>query len=738
MNLSDEVLNVDELSILAKGLKFIPAPHEIDKDKINENVNEFDRKIKLSYFWADREMNNKFDENYVKSQFTEKSTWNPPAHTIPQKVHDIVSELKNEVNSLTTTRDKPNLTFRQCNALKNLKLKKHLIIKPADKGSACVIMNKVDYILEAERQLNNETFYKKIDEPIFPETSKKYDKILTSLLNQKILYPNEVIYFRPKAEPRPRRFYLLPKIHKDMSKWPIKNKMPPGRPIVSDCSSESYRIAEYLDFILQPLSIKHPSYIKDTTDFLNKIKEIKVPENALLITLDIESLYTNIQTKDGIESVKKMFNKHPFPDFRRPEKEILELLELSLNCNDFLFNNQWYLQVSGTAMGKKFAPAYANLDMAVFEEEVLSMANQKPLAYFRFLDDIFIIWPHSLEHFNQFFDLLNNHRQSIKFQYTISESSVDFLDVTVYKGQKYMHEQILDTKVFFKPTDTHELLHKSSFHPKHTFAGIIKSQIMRFWRISSDTHNFDLACSTLFKALREKRNYSHRFLRTIKRNAVDLLIACRSNISPVGCGTVCGKPRCECCLYINTASEFGSTHTTSEFTITGMLNCNSKNIVYLIECKRCNEQYVGETSNTLRARITQHISNINRYCNTSVAEHFNQLGHDGIMDMQITPVLQMPDLESRVKNTLARQKQESFFIEKLGTMTPNGMNEKIEKFGILAFPITYSNTSFFVTRIIRQAYEKLQNDYSRHFKNKLVTAYRRNPNLADLLVSSKL
>ena len=76
-------------------------------------------------------MNNKFDDNYVKSQFTEKSTWNPPAHTIPQKVHDIVSELKNEVNSLTTTRDKPNLTFRQCNALKNLKLKKHLIIKPA-------------------------------------------------------------------------------------------------------------------------------------------------------------------------------------------------------------------------------------------------------------------------------------------------------------------------------------------------------------------------------------------------------------------------------------------------------------------------------------------------------------------------------------------------------------------------------------------------------------------------------
>ena len=523
-----------------------------------------------------------------------------------------------------------------------------------------------------------------------------------------------------------------------MSKWTIKNKMPPGRPIVSDCSSESYRIAEYIDHHLQKVANKHPSYVKDTYDFIDKIKNIKVPENALLITLDIESLYTNIKTVDGLESVKKMFNKYPLSKVMRPEKEILELLELSLNSNDFIFNNEWYLQISGTAMGKKFAPSYANIDMAIFEEEVLQSAVKKPLAFFRFLDDIFIIWQDSLEEFKEFFNLLNNHRESIKFQYNISESSVDFLDVTVYKGNKHKHEQYLDTRVFFKPTDTHELLHKCSFHPRHTFEGIIKSQLIRFWKICSDTDNFDKACSTLFTALREKRNYSRRYLRKIKSNTVDLLIACRSLYSPVGVGIGCSKPRCECCLYIKTASEFGSKHTTSEFTITGKIDCNCKNIVYLIECKRCEEQYVGETSKTLRARLTNHISDINRYCSTSIAEHFNQFDHDGVSDLQITPVLQVPDHGSAFKNSLARRKHESFFIEKLKTMTPDGINEKLEKFGVLTFPVLYGNTSVSVTRMIKQTYDKLQCEYPKHFKDKLITAFKRNSNLADMLVSSKL
>ena len=46
---------------------------------------------------------------------------------------------------------------------------------------------------------------------------------------------------------REKRLYFPPKVHKDLDKWPVPNKMPPFRPIVSDCGSESYRVSEYID-----------------------------------------------------------------------------------------------------------------------------------------------------------------------------------------------------------------------------------------------------------------------------------------------------------------------------------------------------------------------------------------------------------------------------------------------------------------------------------------------------------
>lgn len=65
-------------------------------------------------------------------------------------------------------------------------------------------------------------------------------------------------------------------------------------------------------------------------------------------------------------------------------------------------------------------------------------------------------------------------------------------------------EKKISTKVYFKPTDCHALLHKSSYHPKHTFKGIIKSQIIRFYRISSKESDLQDSISVLFRSLRKR------------------------------------------------------------------------------------------------------------------------------------------------------------------------------------------------------------------------------------------
>ena len=63
--------------------------------------------------------------------------------------------------------------------------------------------------------------------------------------------------------------------------------------------------------------------------------------------------------------------------------------------------------------------------------------------------------------------------------------------------------------------NTHRLLHKHSFHPKHTFAGIIRGQLTRYFRLCSDITDFHKAKSILFRELRNMK-YSIRFLYDIK------------------------------------------------------------------------------------------------------------------------------------------------------------------------------------------------------------------------------
>ena len=299
-----------------------------------------------------------------------------------------------------------------------------------------------------------------------------------------------------------------------MEKWPVKNARPPGRPIVSDVSSDSYRYSELLDDVLKPLANIHPTFIKDTGHFLDKLRDKTFKKDAFLVTFDVESLYTNIQPKKGIEALEKIYQRSGTNIYCFDE--IKSLLEISLSNNDFKFNDEWYLQVSGTAMGKKFAPNYANIFMANWEYEIMEKAKLKPSFSVRFLDDGFFVWEYSKEELQEFIELMNSHDDSITITTNINEISADFLDVTVFKGNRFHHHNILDSKVHFKATNTHELLSRESYHPKHTFNGIIKSQLIRFLRICNNMEDFHDATSKLFKALTERRHYSKRSLRYIK------------------------------------------------------------------------------------------------------------------------------------------------------------------------------------------------------------------------------
>jgi len=210
-----------------------------------------------------------------------------------------------------------------------------------------------------------------------------------------------------------------------------------------------------------------------------------------------------------IDSIRQIFKDNP--NIQRPDDDILELLELTLTNNDFEFNGEFYLQLMGVAMGRKYAPSAANIYLRHFDQQAMEGFKIQPSLYSRFLDDIFGVWPGTREELTQFEQFLNSLIPGIKVIFTVREQIIEFLDTHVYKAFDANGICTLQTKVYFKPTDTHQLLHRNSFHPKHTFTGIVKSQFIRFKRISTNIHDYNQASYTLINTLR-KRGYNHRQL----------------------------------------------------------------------------------------------------------------------------------------------------------------------------------------------------------------------------------
>lgn len=615
-------------------------------------------------------------------------------------------------------------------------------------------MDKASYLFEGYRQLNNPANYLPITEPIYPHTAIKITVILRKLLHLGQISDKQLKFLSPPQEPRPRYFYMLPKIHKSAESWTIPGKMPPGRPIVSDCNSVSKNVAGYVDSFLKPYAVCHPAYVKDTYDFVDKISKLFIPDDCFLATLDVESMYTNIDHDLGIQAVKDAF-----PTMNPPFDSIIELLELTLKSNDFIFDGKCFLQVRGTAMGVDYAPHYSDLFMAKFEKEALDKCLYKPHTYLRFLDDIFIVWQHGLSKFHAFLDILNSHSPPIRFKAEIHEDSVDYLDTTVFKDPDNKHQLL--TKVFFKPTDTHQLLHKESFHPKHTFKGILKSQITRFFRICSLEIDFEHAWCILSQSLRY-RKYSRRWLRDVKADTVKKLKLqqCRQLPTNPGCSSSgsdeCKDPRCQTCNMIAECSNLTSTKTKNTYSISGHLDCSSSNLVYVMQCFFCKVQYVGETQNTLRTRMNGHRYAIQRGDKSSslfnhLYEHWTKSDKFKEEDIHVdaylvTPIEQISDFDDAMLTKLARQKRETFWIDTLCTMEPNGLNKRREydlksastDSQKIPFVIPFSRTAHETGNIVKKHLKLLQdNDELGQMNYDIIMAYSKHKTIGNHLISSK-
>ena len=204
-------------------------------------------------------------------------------------------------------------------------------------------------------------------------------------------------------------------------------------------------MSNFLDLILKPFTKHAKINIKDNIEFLKTCKR-NVTDDTVLVTFDVCSLCTNIPHEFRLRAIEYFVSNYTQSiNPRFTTQFVLEAASFILSNNSMTFDEMFYLQIQGTAMGTIFAPTYATLSMGFHEIELYAIIRSKftlPVSnYFehnwqRFLDDCFIFLRLSLIKPNELLEVLNSINPAIQFTMETSDTQLPFLDIMINKEGK--------------------------------------------------------------------------------------------------------------------------------------------------------------------------------------------------------------------------------------------------------------------------------------------------------------
>ena len=489
VNLSSYDLSENEISLLQKGLNFCPTPSTPDLMELEVNLRDFVRLLLLKDNFGSQNNNN--------SDYLVRKT----GETLPKESKDMlfngvifnIRKLSENLEKLPVGKTHSNISSEERLALENLRKNRKLIIKKADKGGNIIIMDSFYYEQKVDECLSNPTIYEKC----------KAKSIKSSMNKVKLFVKNNRKYFDEKNfesnyisnfDFSPSFFYGLPKIHKNekiqenmKTANNIYVKMDPPidltfRFITAGPNSPTSKLSEFLDILLKPYLQIVPSYIRDVTDFLNKMPKFSSEEvqDIQIVTCDVVALYPSLEKSLILKALKFWLESFPHLLHSRFDLHfVLAAVEIVLDNSHFMFNDQCYNLKRGTATGTTVAPTLANLTMGflevglyekVFQEFGENIFHFVKLTWKRYLDDGQIFWKKSFGPIEKFVEILNSLDTNINFTHEISHKGLPFLNVFIY----IENNKIL-TDVFYKPTDSHDYLPFNSCHPRHIKINIPKT-----------------------------------------------------------------------------------------------------------------------------------------------------------------------------------------------------------------------------------------------------------------------
>ena len=184
--------------------------------------------------------------------------------------------------------------------------------------------------------------------------------------------------------------------------------------------------------------------IRDSFEFARTIQATD-SSNTFMASFDVRSLFTNVPLLETINICADVLFKEDncvdcfhldvlFDDKEREPKltrdSFVDLMKFATSSTEFSFNNDMYRQVDGVSMGSPLSPTLANIFMGFLEANYFN-THDKPILYFRYVDDCFLVFNNESECLRMFDDF-NALHDSITFTMeSEKDNSLPFLDVLV-------------------------------------------------------------------------------------------------------------------------------------------------------------------------------------------------------------------------------------------------------------------------------------------------------------------
>jgi hypothetical protein len=399
----------------------------------------------------------------------------------------------------------------------------------------------------------------------------------------------------------------------------------------------THDVAQHLNAILRPY-INSNYIIKSSDELLLKLENVQIRHGQELLSLDVESLFTNVPVDETINIIIAAVYQHPTMVPPTIQQEVFrELLKICTTSTPFKFNDNTYIQTDGVSMGSPLGPTFADFYMAHLENKLLSQNRiSNPCFYVRYVDDILAIFDNKT-HVRYFISRLKSNSVLNFTTENMTDNTFHFLDIKL----TIQNDGHIITSVYVKPTDKGIYTNFHSQLPNTYKKSVIKTLVNRAIKYSSTWSDFHSEVNRLRQTF-VNNSYPQHLIDRIIRDRLDKHMTGTQTESSnditfyVKLGILSTFRQDEKNLAsvvhrhvrstdpdrkIKLIAYFKPFKLASCFTTRERRDAASRvNVVYRFSCTEagCNAAYIGYTTNTLLARCKQH-----RYSSSSIYSHFS-------------------------------------------------------------------------------------------------------------------